>query len=136
MSELYVPDPMILLTKQVERFATKLTDDKDQQREILDLWNDTIGKSKDTNNIVNDEKKNDPPIVDKASSIKTKNLIEKAGIIAVKTLSGYMVDPTTKLAFDKNRLVIGKEVKGKIEPLTTDDISFCEKQMIEIRSRV
>jgi hypothetical protein len=136
MSELHIPDPLFLLTKQVERFATRLTDDKDQQKEILDLWIDTISKSKDKNNVVNDGKKIYPSIVDKSSSIKTKNLIEKAGIIAVKTLSGYMVDSTTKLAFDKDRLVIGKEVKGKIEPLTADDISFCEKQMIQIQSRV
>jgi hypothetical protein len=133
MSESYIPNPLLLITRQVERFAAKLTDDKDQQKEILDLWNDTVSKNKDNSNTPNQEKKIDPPMTNKLIKPKTKNLIEKAGIIAVKTLSGYMVDPTTKLVFDENRLVIGKEIKGRIERLTADDISFCEKQMIKIQ---
>lgn len=133
MSESYIPDPLLLITRQVERFAAKLTDDKDQQKEILDLWNDTVSKNKDTSNTPNQEKKINPSMTNKLIKPRTKNLIEKAGIIAVKTLSGYMVDPTTKLVFDENRLVIGKEIKGKIERLTADDISFCEKQMIKMQ---
>lgn len=133
MSESYIPNPLLLITRQVERFAAKLTDDKDQQKEILDLWNDTVSKNKDNSNTPNQEKKIDLSMTNKSIEPKTKNLIEKAGIIAVETLSGYMVDPTTKLAFDKNRLVIGKEIKGKIERLTADDISFCEKQMIRMQ---
>lgn len=118
----HVPSIDILLLRQVQRFAKKLTDDKDQQKEILCLWNETITRPKEDHSIPSSKK-------------KISNLIEKAGIIAIKTLSGYMIDPATKLAFDSDKLVIGKEVKGKIQPLTEDDINFCEKQMIRMKPK-
>ena len=137
----YVPDILSLLSQQVQKFATNLTDDKGQQKEIMNMWNDTIRSpcvphnlrpcstyvSSSLNAI-----KNPVPTVTKQGN----NLVEKAGIIAIKTLSGHMVDPTTKLVFDSKRLVIGKEVNGKVEPLTTDDIDFCEKQMIQVVTNV
>ena len=131
----YVPDILSLLSRQVQLFATNLTDDKEQQKEIMNMWNDTLTPPLAT--VIHipgtlDAVKNSAPTIKKQGM----NLVEKAGIIAIKTLSGHMVDPTTKLVFDSKRLVIGKEVNGKVEPLTTDDIDFCEKQMIQVVTNV
>jgi hypothetical protein len=56
-----------------------------------------------------DAVKNSAPTIKKQGM----NLVEKAGIIAIKTLSGHMVNPATRLVFDSKRLVIGKEINEK-----------------------
>jgi hypothetical protein len=114
----YVPDILSLLSQRVQKFATNLTDDKGQQKEIMNMWNDTIRSPRAPHNLRPcatyvssslDAIKNPVPIVTKQGN----NLVEKAGIIAIKTLSGHMVNPATRLVFDSKRLVIGKEINEK-----------------------
>lgn len=56
----------------------------------------------------------------------------KAKIILFKTISGHLVDPNTQLVFDSQKLVIGKEIKGIMCPLTAEDFDFCKRQKIDV----
>lgn len=73
-------------------------------------------------------------ISEDSETINTTKIMERANIVLFKTLGGYLIDPVTKLAFNSDKIVIGKDVKGKIIPLDFLDIDFCTKQMIDYKS--
>jgi hypothetical protein len=61
---------------------------------------------------------------------KTSSVIDRAGMLAIKTMAGYLVNPQTRLVFDREHMAIGKEVEGRVVPLDRDDIAFCQQQLI------
>lgn len=75
------------------------------------------------------------PEINSLQAIEKTNitkLMDRVKIILFKNISGHLIDPNTRLVFDVNKLVIGKENNGKIIPLTVNDLDFCQKQRIEV----
>lgn len=64
----------------------------------------------------------------------TAQTLDRVEITLQKMLGPALVDPQTKLAFNKQKLAIGKEVNGEIVPLTAEDIEFCAFQKIATAS--
>ena len=62
-----------------------------------------------------------------------KTVMDRARIILFRTIGGHLVDPNTQLIFDAKRLVVGKEVFGKVCALTPADLDFCARQLIEVK---
>ena len=76
------------------------------------------------------EKPEDPLQTKLPYAKPTSAVVEKASLVALAKIAGYLVNPTTRLAFDSVKMAVGKEVGGKIVPLGPEDVDFCQKQQI------